>query len=253
MNNVLELEANERGRDILVGDIHGCFGLLKNELKKIGFDRSIDRLICTGDLIDKGPASHRAVEWLEQPWFFSVMGNHEAPYAFGGQEHLFKCDLICLPFDSWMFKIDPSRTEEIIKELGDAYLRLMHPAITVQTRLGPVGVIHASIPPRATWADTCQRINDRDYNFFHLCMVDRSVAAVASKPHTEQVAEAYRVPDLAHLFHGHSWLEEQYYRHYHIANRYHIDTAACRSLCGNEYPGSRLTLFDICDPSKPIN
>lgn len=71
-------EPNRIGRDYAVGDIHGCFGLLDRLLANIGFDPAVDRLFSVGDLIDRGPDSERVCEWLEQPWFHAIRGNHEA-------------------------------------------------------------------------------------------------------------------------------------------------------------------------------
>lgn len=69
---ILSLSRNTQGRDFVVGDIHGEFSLLESALESISFDRERDRLICCGDLIDRGPESHRALEFLLKPWFYSM-------------------------------------------------------------------------------------------------------------------------------------------------------------------------------------
>lgn len=66
------------GRDYIVGDIHGHFRLLEALLAYIGFDVESDRLFAVGDLIDRGPASHRVTEFLDKPWLHAILGNHEA-------------------------------------------------------------------------------------------------------------------------------------------------------------------------------
>lgn len=60
-------EPNKVGRDFVVGDIHGCFGKLTDNLKQLNFNFDIDRLFCTGDLVDRGPESHLALDWLAYP------------------------------------------------------------------------------------------------------------------------------------------------------------------------------------------
>lgn len=70
-------EINDIGRDYVVGDIHGCFYMLDALLARIGFDGARDRLFSVGDLIDRGPDSERAAEFLEAPWFHAIRGNHE--------------------------------------------------------------------------------------------------------------------------------------------------------------------------------
>jgi len=70
-------DANEVGRDFVVGDIHGCFTMLDALLARIGFDAQRDRLFSVGDLIDRGPDSERALDALDAPWFHAIRGNHE--------------------------------------------------------------------------------------------------------------------------------------------------------------------------------
>lgn len=75
---VLRLPRNERGRDLLVGDVHGQFSGLRAALERVGFNPDAgDRLISVGDLVDRGPESDAAIDWLAYPWFFPVRGNHE--------------------------------------------------------------------------------------------------------------------------------------------------------------------------------
>lgn len=68
---------SRRGRDFVVGDLHGCRSMFDRMLEEIGFDKRIDRMFCTGDLGDRGPESRECIALLDEPWFFSVMGNHE--------------------------------------------------------------------------------------------------------------------------------------------------------------------------------
>lgn len=71
------LHRAENDRVFYVGDLHGCYDLLMEELDKLGFDKTKDTLICTGDLIDRGKKNLECLELLSEPWFFSVEGNHE--------------------------------------------------------------------------------------------------------------------------------------------------------------------------------
>lgn len=41
-------------RLVIVGDVHGCIGELKDLLKKVDFDKHRDHLILTGDIVSKG-------------------------------------------------------------------------------------------------------------------------------------------------------------------------------------------------------
>jgi len=69
---------NQKGRDFIVGDLHGCRRDLEVVLLAAGFNPNRgDRLFSTGDLVDRGPDSMGCLKLLLQPWFFSVLGNHE--------------------------------------------------------------------------------------------------------------------------------------------------------------------------------
>lgn len=74
---VRRFDRNPLGRDLIAGDAHGCFTKLRASLDAAGFNLECDRLFSVGDLVDRGPESDRALEWLAQPWFHAVSGNHE--------------------------------------------------------------------------------------------------------------------------------------------------------------------------------
>ena len=83
MSKLLTLEINTQGKDYIVGDIHGCFDLLQAGLDAINFNPAVDRLICVGDLVDRGAQNLKALDYLKKPWFFSVIGNHEILHIKG--------------------------------------------------------------------------------------------------------------------------------------------------------------------------
>jgi len=68
---------NAGGTDFVVGDLHGHQALLFDELSRVGFDKSRDRLFCTGDLVDRGPDSLGTLKLILEPWFHFARGNHE--------------------------------------------------------------------------------------------------------------------------------------------------------------------------------
>ena len=73
----IRLAANTRGREFVVGDLHGHRALLERALEAVGFDPAADRVFSVGDLIDRGPDSLATLSLIEQPWFHAVLGNHE--------------------------------------------------------------------------------------------------------------------------------------------------------------------------------
>lgn len=74
---VRRLPANRRGRDFVVGDLHGHTAALRHLLRDVAFDPQEDRLLSVGDLVDRGEHSDQAIALLEMPWFHAVRGNHE--------------------------------------------------------------------------------------------------------------------------------------------------------------------------------
>lgn len=76
-NPLKTFEPNQHGRDFVIGDLHGCYGVLQNLLKSINFDETVDRMFSVGDLVDRGPHSKKCLGLLEKNWFHAVLANHE--------------------------------------------------------------------------------------------------------------------------------------------------------------------------------
>ena len=53
----MKISRNAKGKDFIVGDIHGHYDLLMEGLERISFCKQNDRLFSVGDLIDRGPES----------------------------------------------------------------------------------------------------------------------------------------------------------------------------------------------------
>ena len=71
------------GRDIVIGDIHGCYAELEQLLERVEL-RDEDRLISVGDLVDRGPDSVRVWElFRDRPKSVALMGNHERKHLRG--------------------------------------------------------------------------------------------------------------------------------------------------------------------------
>lgn len=144
--SVRSVAANDRGRDLIVGDVHGCFDKLTRALEAVGFEPSAgDRLFSVGDLVDRGPESEGVLWWLDQPWFFAVAGNHEdmacrfmigamppSTYAANG--------------GAWL--IGKTAAERL--PFLDAFSALPV-ALELSTPAGLVLLIHADVPGRS-WA-----------------------------------------------------------------------------------------------------
>ena len=65
--------------DYAIGDIQGCYRGLRQILDAVDFDPAIDRLIATGDLINRGPDSLDTLRFCRDlgTRFKTVLGNHD--------------------------------------------------------------------------------------------------------------------------------------------------------------------------------
>lgn len=68
---------NHKGRIFFATDIHGNFDALHEELRSVGFDSTNgDLLFNGGDVTDRGADSKYVLDYITEPWFISVAGNH---------------------------------------------------------------------------------------------------------------------------------------------------------------------------------
>lgn len=142
---------NELGNDYFVGDIHGQYSLLIKQLQSTDFNFKTDRLFAVGDIIDRGSESEKCLELLIEPWFNSVLGNHEQLFLQGLSNAIF-----------WKVLVDNGGNwinnwlENPSKLLAWAHLiRIKMPlSFTVKNNSGTIGVIHADAPTNWSELDT---------------------------------------------------------------------------------------------------
>lgn len=142
-------ERNTRGRDLIVGDIHGCFSKLQSALDEVGFSPDAgDRLFSVGDLVDRGPESKLALEWLQRPWFHAVQGNHEdMAIRWGKPDCRMDPGNYAANGGAWNIANTPEERAEFSLAFADLPL-----AIEIETALGTVGLVHADCP-FVSWTD----------------------------------------------------------------------------------------------------
>lgn len=140
-------EANTKGRDFFVGDIHGQLDLLNAEMRRVEFDKARDRLFSVGDLIDRGAQSLDCLSLPFEPWFYGVRGNHEM-LAHDALEHGGRMgDLWMVNGGTWALAENMLEVRQILAEA----LRHMPYAREVEVNGKRIGMVHAE--PPADWAD----------------------------------------------------------------------------------------------------
>jgi len=213
MTLIKRLPLNELGRDLIVGDVHGEFARLEELLAAAAFNPARDRLLSVGDLVDRGPDSDQALEWIARPWVHAVMGNHELmaiAHACGGGDdaahHV-------INGGQWMAGLDA----DIRSEYAEAFSRLPL-AIEVQTARGPIGIVHADVPPGMSWSALAAELDagDRASANWLLWSRERLEAAVRGDG-TPDVAGIRRV------YVGHTPVKTPVA----VGNVCYIDTGAC--------------------------
>jgi serine/threonine protein phosphatase 1 len=137
---IQRLRKNIVGRDLIVGDIHGCFTKLQAALHDIDFDEQNDILISVGDLVDRGPESDLVLEWLAKPWFYAILGSHE-DMAIQYAARQIPAGYYSGNGGGW-FILNPDYLQ---REIAEAFGRLPL-AIELETDEGLVAIIHADCP-----------------------------------------------------------------------------------------------------------
>lgn len=139
---------NLKGKDWIVGDIHGNFSKLTDLLIERKFDFDNDRLFCTGDLVDRGPESHLALDWLAYPWFHTVKGNHEEmaiSYGGGGgpREGSSSDWIYIANGGQWFIDLTREQRKPFVQTFKDLPFRIQ----ILDAEGNPdVGIVHAQAP-----------------------------------------------------------------------------------------------------------
>lgn len=163
-----ELPLNKRGRDFVVGDIHGHLDLLRDTLADCGFDERQDRLIACGDLVDRGDQSVEVLDLLREPWFWSVLGNHEVmmlEWLYNGQSDYYFMQMA--NGGEWLATID----DDDLRPRTDLMLERCPIALSVPTVSGLVGICHTD-PLADDWA-AMQHLSLAGYSAQATCLWSR--------------------------------------------------------------------------------
>nr|WP_242697851.1 metallophosphoesterase [Bordetella holmesii] len=116
---------------------------MKQVLDRFGFDPACDRLFSVGDMIDRGPHSEAAVDWLDEPWFFAVQGNHEDLAVRHVRNGLVDVDNWRRYGGGWFLDLPAARQQALA-----ARYEALPVVIELQTAAGAIGLLHADSPVR---------------------------------------------------------------------------------------------------------
>lgn len=214
------------GRTFIVGDLHGCYNLFLNELDKVGFDCSSDRVFSVGDLTDRGTQNLECLRLLNEPWFHAVRGNHDELIIgslIGCSAHR-NCWLN--NGGEWAMTLGYEDREELY---GPLLTRLVNLPYII--KVGDVAILHAEC--------TLASINDIGGEDTHMLTWGRSII-------NDGIAGI--VGDIKHIVVGHSVVPKPV----RVGNHVFIDTGAVFGAKCNTGSSGYLTLINIKDiPAVP--
>ena len=224
---------NTKGRDFIVGDIHGEFDLVLRAMDTANFDQAHDRLFSVGDLIDRGAGSHRCVKFLSQPYVHAVRGNHEDMlidlYADGEPPAKVVEWMAKHNGFGWWSDIEGSMKHEILNAI-----RPLPIIIEIETSRGTVGIVHADVPARMAWPEFISLINAGD--------APATKEAVWGRTRM-RTGDDSGVAGVGRVVVGHT---PRWNGLVQCGNVYAIDTGAVFGILdGEDYPDARLTMANI--------
>jgi serine/threonine protein phosphatase 1 len=112
-------------------------------MKNVAFDSSKDILILGGDNCDRGADSEHVLTYLDNPWVYSVQGNHESLFTGAYEEGWQGPYTNCLLQNGgmWVLGVDQAKLQDIYH-----VFKSLPTAIELITHEERIGVIHAQCP-----------------------------------------------------------------------------------------------------------
>jgi serine/threonine protein phosphatase 1 len=218
---------NRTGRDFVVGDLHGMFNSLEVLLDRLSFNPAIDRVFSVGDLIDRGEQSDRVGEFLNKPWFTSVMGNHESMLLDARVSQYSLHNWIKYNGGAWWKKLSKKEQDKIYQSISKLpYL------LEIKTAIGNVGVAHADLPVDKSWSDIVRAVSTDDEMKNHILWSRHRHKKIRST-HTTSPIKGISLAVMGHT---------PYKNVLHRENIFYIDTGAAYE---NDSDLSNLTLLQI--------
>lgn len=224
---------NTRGRDFIVGDVHGALSLVLDAMAEVRFDPTVDRLFSTGDLIDRGPDSAKCVELVRN----AVRGNHEdmlLDLYSEGEPHPAVVEIMSRHNGfGWWRDVQLEQRQAILEAVRELPL-----VIEIETERGLVGILHAEVPLGMTWQEFTAKIETGDAETMKSCLWGR-----------ERVELGFRdgVPGIERVFVGHTIHPDGVGQY---GNVYVVDSGAVGGLKGAEK--GHLTLADLCTRTQAL-
>ena len=231
MKTIRHLPKNEIGRDFFIGDLHGALDTLHFMMEVVQFDKSKDRVIACGDLVDRGDNSTGCLDLLNEEWFFSVFGNHEDFCIQGYSHYEAVSDLHKINGGQWFYNLSLEQRKHYV-ELIDS--KMTH-GILVETNKGLVGVVHADSPGDfIEWINSIEENKEDSSYFTNNTLWGRS----RYKNKTNDI-----IKGVDYVVVGHQVVKEPL----NLGNIFYIDTGAVFSKNEKPYKLTMMTIEDLIE------
>lgn len=235
---------NNKGRDFVCGDIHGCFDLLEEKLTEVNFNPRQDRLFSVGDIIDRGIDSEKALDYLNKSWFYCIRGNHEQMFLDWCTEDtsVYRNDAFRFHIHNggiWVADYLGVHIQALADDIGrDEPITALYPAlntwveaikklpyaIEIKSNKKKIGIIHAEIPKQVNWSSIEAELNKT--NVLYSILFSRKYIYASTR-------KKYRIAGVDEIYCGHTIVDMPQKK----GNVNYIDTGA--------YSNHNLTLLEL--------
>lgn len=227
----IELEKNN-GRVFVCGDIHGMYDEFMKLLEQIEFNFDEDLMICTGDLVDRGPKSLDCFNLSYRTWFINCRGNHEQfclDCIKEGDRRTYQTHVS--NGGQWFYNLPLDVQNVIARDVEN-----MPVAITLNRNGKRYGFVHADIPLYVrSWDELLENLSGISYDtYITQCIWGRSRVRQAMASRWNNHINNH-IDGVEEVFIGHTVLHD----HKKVGNINFIDT-------GFVYDGyNKLTIVEI--------
>lgn len=219
---VLRVPANTNGRDFFVGDLHGMYLMLEERLEMLCFDPEVDRLFSVGDLIDRGPDNIMALDYLDKPWFFAVLGNHDHMMLDAEGDDFARNIWMGYNGGEWARFADVAKLRSL-----RAKLETLPYVIEIEQPDGSVvGIVHAEVPIGLDWHGFTERLEAERAGQLPKVAIQ---AATWGRERAWEISKGGALPEIEgvdYVISGHTIVDEVR----RSGNAFYIDTGACKAF-----------------------
>ena len=147
-------------RNIIISDIHGSFFTMKKLLDEVSFNPSIDKLICLGDMCDRGKNTKMVWEYFynlqkDYSQHIVLLGNHEDMFNLAIKEARYT-------------EQEEVRQDHYFRNSGLTTLQSFYPETTKENRRKYFKLFAQDFKALRTWLKNLPtRYEGKDYYFVH--------------------------------------------------------------------------------------